>query len=213
MSFKFNRNCWVESLEERLFCSKAGDETEVFSTNGPPSGENGAAAAEPATVEEMIAGARNLFARYGDAIQKDECIGRLIDSLKTNLENSAKCMEGLGIFCACARCDETSPAGSCCSRGLERKYSPVLLLMNLILGIGLPERRLREDSCYFLGPKGCCLKVRHELCIDYLCPQLEEMLGRESLIKIQTISGEEITSAFLLYEAVKDKTRKLLPPE
>lgn len=211
MSFKFNRNCWVESLEERLFCAKGREETGIISTDGIQSGRGGAATEKPAAIREMIAGARDLFARYGDAIQGDERIRRLIYRLKTNLEDSAQSMKDLGIFRACARCDETAPEGSCCCRGLERKYSPVLLLMNLILGAGLPERRLREDSCYFLGPKGCCLKVRHELCIDYLCPELEEMLGRESLIKIQTVSGEEITSAFLLYEAVKNKTRKLLP--
>ncbi|MHC1727681.1 MAG: hypothetical protein AB9866_17040 [Syntrophobacteraceae bacterium] len=48
------------------------------------------------------------------------------------------------------------------------------------------------------------------LCIDYLCPELEDSLGRESLIKIQIVSGEEIESAFLLQEAIKNKIRTLL---
>lgn len=197
MSYKFNRNCWVESLEERLFCAATGS-------------AESSADAEPVAIEELIASAQCLFSRHGESLMKDRRISDLIERLERNLENSRECMHELGIFRACAFCDETSPEGSCCSRGLERKYSPVLLLMNLLLGVEMPASRLRADSCYFLAATGCSLKVRHMLCIDYLCPDLEESLGRKSLIQIQTVSGEEIESAFLLHEAVKSRARILL---
>jgi len=59
--------------------------------------------------------------------------------------------------------------------------------MNLMLGAGLPERRSRADSSYFLGQEGCGLKVRQMLCIDYLCPELEEALGPNALIKFKAL--------------------------
>lgn len=190
MSYKFNRNCWVESLEERLFCAATGP-------------AESSADAGPVAVEELITSAQCLFTRHGESLMKDKRISGLIRRLEMNLENSRQSMHELGIFRACALCDATAPEGSCCSRGLERKYSPVLLLMNLLLGIEMPASRLRADSCYFLGATGCGLRVRHMLCIDYLCPELEETLGRKSLIQIQTVSGEEIESALLLQEAIK----------
>lgn len=222
MGYKFNRDCWVESLEERLFCSTAGGSPQSNATgektgreNSPDAGFQdkmvpGREIAHPAAVEEMIASAKNLFAMWGDELRKDDSIRRLVQRLETNLENSRTCMHDSGIFQACARCDATAPEGSCCSRGLERKYTPLLLLINLMLGARLPEGRLRGDSCYFLGLKGCSLKARHMLCIDYLCPELVEALGRESLIKIQTVSGEEIETAFHLREAIKGKIRNPL---
>jgi hypothetical protein len=209
MSYKFNRNCWVESVEERLFCDDLhGDESSTDRSDREECGP-----AEPATIEAMIESAQSLFARWGEELRQEERICRLIRQLETDLENSRHAMHDLGIFRACARCDATAPAGSCCSRGLERKYSPILLVMNLMLGTALPERRLREDSCYFLGSNGCGLKVRHMLCVDYLCPELERALGGKSLIEIQTVSGEEIRSAFLLREAVKKTIQMLLQQE
>jgi hypothetical protein len=218
MSYKFNRNCWVESLEERLFCANLPqDESGGDETGGKDFSPAEIAAentrqfrsAEPVAIEVMIEGAESIFARWGEELKKEDRIGRLIQRLETNLENSRQGMHDLGIFRACARCDVIAPEGSCCSLGLERKYGPILLVMNLMLGVSLPQRRLRADSCYFLGREGCRLKVRHMLCIDYLCPELEETLGLKALIKIQTLSGQEIESAFLLREAIKEKIRTL----
>lgn len=112
-------------------------------------------------------------------------------------------MIDLGIVRACVRCDERAPEGSCCGCGLEWKYDAVLLVMNLMPGTSLPERRLRSDSCLFLGLQGCQHGVRHTLCADSLCPDLEDALGQSPLIRMQTVAGDEIGSAFLLYEAVK----------
>ena len=210
MSYKFNRDCWVESFEEKLLCAKASQamtvEDKITGT-----GCFGHEAFRPPEIEEKIASAEHLFAKWIDALRKNDRIYPLINRLEANLENSRHSMHDLGIVRACTRCDENAPEGSCCSRGLEAKYGPILLLMNLMLGASLPERRHREDSCYFLGPKGCMLKVRHMLCVDYLCPELEKALGIKSMIEIQTVSGEEILSAFLLREAIKQTMRTVVP--
>lgn len=215
MSYKFNRDCWVESTEERLFCCGGGGGQP--GTGGKEAGGESALdvrrpgrtpGIKPVTIGEIIAGAESLFARWGDALRRDERIHGWIRRLEANLENSRRCMRDFGIFHACARCDAEAPEGSCCSSGLERKYGPVMLVINLLMGAQLPGRRMREDSCYFLGLNGCVLKVRHMLCIDYLCPELVNTVGRESLIRIQTTSGEEIESAFFLHEVVLERIRR-----
>jgi hypothetical protein len=199
MSYKFNRNCWMESLEERLYCGRDSKREAPLMQR----------ITEPG-IEDKIAGAERIFAKWGGQLKGDAGIREFIQRLEVRLEDSRRCMQDLEIFSMCARCDETAPEGSCCSTGLERKYGPITLLMNLLLGAALPKRRQRTDSCYFLGPTGCMLKVRHMLCVDYLCPELEKALGRKALMEIQTVSGEEITAAFLLFESLKKKM-KILP--
>ncbi|NLI31990.1 MAG: hypothetical protein GX422_04295 [Deltaproteobacteria bacterium] len=221
MGYKFNRNCHVESLEDRLFCvreiqtrasgNEAGsDRFGVFGNQIESAMKPDVHAPATIGIGERIAGAERLFGEWGEKLKKEERIGRLIHRLEADLRRSRKTMRRLGIIDACARCDENTPEGSCCSRGLERKYGPLLLLVNLLLGVDLPQRRQRGDSCYFLGPCGCALRVRHMLCVDYLCPELEKTLGQKSLVEIQTVSGDEIVSAFLLEEAVRETMKQLL---
>ena len=210
MGYKFNRDCWVESSEEKLLCAK-GSQAVTVEDKITGIESTGHVAFRPPDIEEKIASAEHLFAKWGDELRKNDRIYPLINRLETNLENSRHSMHDLGIVRACTRCDENAPEGSCCSRGLEGKYGPMLLLMNLMLGARLPMRRHREDSCFFLGSKGCMLKVRHMLCVDYLCPELEKALGSKSMIEIQTVSGEEILSAFLVHEAVKQTIRTVVP--
>jgi hypothetical protein len=155
------------------------------------------------SLEERISLARQLFASRGEALKSDSRIGGLLSILRENLEASREAMVTLGIVAACARCDEISPEGSCCSRGLENKYDSILLLINLMLGSDLPDARSRSDSCHFLGPRGCLLAARNMLCIDYLCPAVEQELGVERLMKIQSVSGAEIETIFLLGEEIK----------
>ena len=211
MGFKFNRNCRVESLEERLF---GGRDRSGDAEMGEAGGEK-QDAAKPSTIGQMVETAERLFAGWGQELKKEERICRLVRQFETNLENSRQAMHELGIFRACARCDGSTPEGSCCSPGLERKYSPILLLMSLMLGAALPRQRVRADSCYFLGRKGCRLIARHMLCIDYFFPELEQSLEPKALMKLQTLSGREMESAFLLQEAIKGKiavfSKRLLP--
>ena len=212
MSFKFNRSCWVESVEDSLLRSK--NSKTVAPDNVSICGErqgSGAKGVEitpprrrgPPSIGDKIAFARLLFTSWAGLLKNDEHIIMLFNRLEVDLDRSRQAMVDLGIVRACGWCDENSPDGSCCGRGLEQKYDAILLLINLMLGVGLPDKRSRADSCHFLGPNGCLLKVRHMLCVDYLCPDLEKNLGLQSLIKMQTVAGEEIKSVFTLHEATK----------
>ncbi|MDL1969819.1 MAG: hypothetical protein LWW94_02380 [Candidatus Desulfofervidaceae bacterium] len=67
-------------------------------------------------------------------------------------------------------CKQCALSGeSCCRKGIENKYNGVILLINKLLGVKLPARRLYPDGCYFLGPERCILVAREIICVDYLC--------------------------------------------
>jgi hypothetical protein len=204
MSYKFNRDCWVESWDESL----------LRTLKNHPKGENlfqedfsreEAAQTQSfrLSIHDKVHLAQTLHRTFGEQLRRDPSLASLLGEMQERVRCSWGTMVELGICAACAHCDEIEPEGSCCSRGLENKFDSILLLINLLLEVDLPLERMRDDSCRFLGPKGCVLKARTVLCIDYLCPGLEKELGIESLVKMQEVAGEEIRTAFLLTERVK----------
>ncbi len=156
------------------------------------------------SIQHKIELARNLYAVWGDALRRDPSIRDLIGRLDRSIKRSREAMLSLGVVEACKRCDEEE-GGSCCGAGLENKFDRFLLLMNLLLGVSLPEYHCRLDSCYLLTPQGCMLKVRLILCVDFLCPKILGALTRDQLIKLQQISGDELVIGFMLYDAIKKK--------
>jgi hypothetical protein len=168
---------------------------------------------EGSSIEDKIRAARHLYDLWSDQLKRELNIHQLIGKLKSCLENSRAAMLELGIVETCKHCDEEE-GGSCCGTGLENKFDTFLLLMNLLLGVSLPERHHRPDSCYLLTDKGCRLKVRLVLCVDFLCPKILNTMSKVDLIRLQQVSGDELTTAFMLYDAVKkffrDKKRAAL---
>jgi hypothetical protein len=160
-------------------------------------------------IQEKIRMAQDLFARWGTVLREDRCIDTLLERLSQDLEFSRQTMVNLDVVAACVDCDQDK-GKSCCAqgRGFEGKYDPYLLLMNLFLGVSLPKSRPRPDGCYFLTWTGCCLKVRLFLCVDFLCPAILNRLSHEELVRLQTVSGHELTTGFLVYDAIKGLLRK-----
>ncbi len=159
-------------------------------------------AREMMSLDDRIALARYLLEQYGQRLIEEKTVQQLLTRLKKGMERSHRTMRYLGVSDACAQCDAHEPEGSCCSTGLEKKIDSPLLLINGLLGVSLHERGIRRGSCAFLGDRGCILKVRHMLCIDYLCPKLEHGLGREKLILMQQATEDEIEALFLLREEI-----------
>ncbi len=111
-------------------------------------------------------------------------------------------MRAFGVARACKRCEEQE-GGSCCGAGIENRYDPLQLLINLLLGVSLPVRRRFRDSCHFLEPDGCSLKARHVLCVNYLCTRLQQSLSVDERSTLQAILGEELDTGFILHEALR----------
>ena len=163
-------------------------------------------AVECTTIEEKIAMAQDLFRNWGDALRQDTTVGSLLESLRQRIELSGKAMVEVGVVAACRHCEEVE-GGSCCGAGIENKYDPVLLALNLLLGVGLPDERGIDGSCFFLGPEGCTLRIRHILCVNHLCLPVQKMLGMEGLVRVQNTIGEEMDTTFLLEETVRKYIR------
>jgi hypothetical protein len=52
------------------------------------------------------------------------------------------------------------------------------------------------------------LKARLILCVDFLCPKILSALAREDLIQLQNVSGDELVTGFMLYDAIKKFMRQ-----
>jgi hypothetical protein len=159
-------------------------------------------------IREKIRMTLDLYARWGRVLREDRRIGPLLEQLEQDLESSRQTMADLEIVASCRHCDEEE-GKSCCAqgRGFEEKYDPYLLLMNLVLGASLTAHHARPDGCYFLTRTGCCLRVRLFLCVDFLCPAILNRLSHEELVRLQTVSGQELTTGFLAYDAIKRTIR------
>ena len=162
------------------------------------------------SIQEKIAQAHRLHAACGDSLRQDASIQALLMRLKQKIEVVRKTMLALGIVAECKHCEEEE-GGSCCGTGIEDRYDPVLLLINLLLGASLPTQVRGGNSCYFLREKGCMLAARHVLCVNYICQKLQKKLTREELIDLQSCAGEELDTEFILHEAIKKHIRTQHP--
>jgi hypothetical protein len=154
------------------------------------------------SIQEKVRRAEELYESWGSALDENPRIRALLRAMDRKVEASQKAMIDYGVVGACAHCDEED-GGSCCGAGIENRYSPALLLVNLLMGATLPKERLVEGGCYFLGARGCTLRARDVLCINYLCLEIQNMLTREDLITLQKTTGDELDTLFLLQETIK----------
>jgi hypothetical protein len=160
----------------------------------------------PPSIYEKIEQAHNLFQTCGDSLRQNPSILTLLNKLHECIENTKDSMLKLGVVTECKHCEEKE-GGSCCGTGIENKYDVELLLVNLLLKGSLRDQQSSQNSCYFLGEKGCKLTARHVLCVNYICEKLQKKLTREELIELQTCAGEELDTLFFLHEAIKKHIR------
>ncbi len=156
------------------------------------------------SIEEKIEEARTLYEVWADRLRRDGRIRDLLARLERDIEASMRAMRAFRVTQACKWCEEEE-GGSCCGAGIENRYEPLQLLINLLLGVALPDQRPIPDSCHFLEADGCCLKARHVLCVNYLCTKLQRALSQEERNALQAVIGEELDTGFALHEAVRKK--------
>ncbi|MGC9194991.1 MAG: hypothetical protein ACP5IL_06005 [Syntrophobacteraceae bacterium] len=155
------------------------------------------------TISEKIAAAHRLYLRWGEQLKNDRAIAARLVELSQRVEASSALSLRAGVAAQCRICEEDE-GGSCCGEGIENRYSPELLLINLLFGLRLPEAAKSSKSCYFLGEQGCVLKAREILCINYLCFKLKKTIPSEMLLEIQEVNGAEMDLVFALHERIKD---------
>ena len=104
-------------------------------------------------ITEQIQKAEKLYSLYGSEILMDKKCSSLLKELNSAIEDSWKLMKELGVVDICSACaDEKS--GGCCHFGIETCYSNMIIFVNLLLGVKVPEERKLEKSCLFVGEHG-----------------------------------------------------------
>lgn len=132
--------------------------------------------------------------------KKDE-IESLIDSLRKIILDTENERAKIGMTEICSKCGEQSIP--CCGSGIENKYSPELLLINIMMGANLLNDNTQSDRCYFLGMKGCILLARDVFCINYICEKIRDRLQPIKLKELREMEGKQLILQFQLEEKLK----------
>jgi len=158
-------------------------------------------------IEKAHSLAIRIHSSCGSLLCADRTLAALLESYRRAIRNTWACMERENVTKACAECAARAP-GSCCFCGVEEWYDPLLLLINILLGLELPLSREVPECCLFLGPGGCRLLARHSFCVNYLCPDLKARIKAEPVSRLGAIAGEEISCGWELEQAVHDWLRR-----
>lgn len=137
----------------------------------------------------------------------DSHLTSLLFRLESAITASHKAMVMAGIVEICRRCDEER-GGSCCGDGMERHYDQWLILTNLLLGVDVSHDRQDPRACFFLGRKGCILRARHTICINYLCSDITKSVDPDLVSQLKIREGEELSLLFHTIEHLKRIVRE-----
>jgi len=153
-------------------------------------------------IVEKIVWAEDFHSLSRDELLRDSKISDLMLKLRAAIHDSRCEMAGRGIVGICRDCDQKE-GGSCCGYGLETYYDETLLLINLLLGVGLPKERAESTSCFFLSANGCRLLARHVICINYVCEKITDRFHPQELASLREKEGVEVELLFRLNEEMK----------
>jgi len=162
---------------------------------------------KPIRIDEKITIAKYMFGRWSDALRADSGISGQLQELAAAIEASAGASFRSGIAQVCKRCEQEE-GGSCCGAGIEDRYTPELLVINLLLGVTPPESRHSAKSCHFLRERGCILRARDIICVNYLCARLQKIIPPEKLFQLQEANGSEMELLFLLHNRIRNFIRQ-----
>jgi hypothetical protein len=152
--------------------------------------------------ENEIRKAKALYRRYGEALLRDKHLAKLLRRYRSSIETTWETMRADGVVEICTVCSGRK-AGSCCFKGAELWYDTVLLLINLLLGVELPDSRDISNGCRFVGDRGCRLLARYYFCINYLCPEIKESIEPSRQKNLMAVAGREIGCGLEVEEAVR----------
>ena len=160
------------------------------------------------SIEEKISWADICFKKYKKTILDDIKVQQLLEAFRKASSESFEEMIEIGLVDECRECEEEE-GGTCCGKGIENRYSGTLLLINLLLGIKLPAEAFEPKSCFFLGAKGCSLRARHVICVNYICKKITDRIPGQEINHLREIEGAELDILFILNERVKSVLRNI----
>jgi hypothetical protein len=160
------------------------------------------------TIEQEIKAAKQFYSQYQGIFKGEATIAEKLKKYRAAISRTSLQMEKLGVLEACSICASRKSAG-CCFKGVEEWYDAAPLLINMYMGVELPTNREFQDSCLFVGEKGCKLIARHSFCVNYLCPDLMASLPETERKILAGISGEEIMLGWESEKWIRDLLMEL----
>jgi hypothetical protein len=154
-----------------------------------------------------VSEAKALFERSRKALGEQPALRALLTAYGSAIEEVQNLMRQGGVTVACTLCAKQEQGG-CCFEGIETAYDRILLLINLLMGYPLPERREVPGSCLFVGMEGCKLNARYYFCVHYLCPLLRTNLGPVAKHELLSSVARELAAGWELEQAVREYFRK-----
>lgn len=151
--------------------------------------------------------AKALFERSKKALDEQPALRTLLAAYRNAIEEVQNLMGQGGVTAACTLCAKQEQGG-CCFEGIETGYDRILLLINLLMGYPLPERREVPGSCLFVGTEGCKLNARYYFCVHYLCPLLQTTLGPVAKDQLLSSVARELAAGWELEQAIREYFRK-----
>ncbi len=153
-------------------------------------------------IEEKLRWARLLYEEIGKELGNDLIFKGLLEDYKKRIDNTWIAMKESGVVKECTLC-ATVDGGSCCGAGIENKFDCIELLINLFLNIDFPDSPFDPTGCFFLGERGCLLKARHVICVNFMCKRLYSQITEEKIKMVQRAMEKETEAAFILEEYIK----------
>ncbi len=154
------------------------------------------------SIEEKIRWAKSLYEDCGGTLLSDSGLVRRLEEYRRAAQETWDVMRQIGVTAECTEC-AVNDGGSCCGAGIENRFDTALLLINLLLGASLPDRRQEPGGCWFLGEQGCTIPARHVICINYICRRLEQKIPPQGLKMLHGKIAREADVAFVAEEYLK----------
>jgi hypothetical protein len=153
-------------------------------------------------IRKEIIQAKALYRRYGEERARDPRLREYLNRYRFAIENTHGAMREFGLARMCTVC-AGSRFGSCCFRGVEEWYDHIILLINLLFGVEVPEEVEIPGGCLFLGPAGCKFLARNSFCVNYLCPTVKPLLKMSKVKELGVIAGKELSRGWELEKEIR----------
>lgn len=153
-------------------------------------------------IHEQMARAHDLYQAHGPEMAADPNIKQALEEFRREIQGTWDMFGQTEVVAMCTECAGTK-SESCCFEGAENWFYEVILLVNLLLGVDLPDKREKSGQCFFIGPKGCKLLARWSICINFFCPEMCEALGKTTLGRLRRQAGREVWTGQLAEDAVR----------
>ena len=153
-------------------------------------------------IPNTIALARSLYQTHGENLLNDETLFGMLMQIDRNIGATQDEMTATGVADECADC-ALHGEGTCCSERTGHKCDSTLLLLNLLLGRSLPGKPQSHDQCYFLTSRGCVLRARPIICVNFVCSRLREKIPHKVMVHLQKTAGAEMDILFRIEGYIK----------